>query len=145
VVTETERIEQGWPIVSSRGGAIIKSKSLSARDTLSKVAAIFRVVAMQNEESWPDDEAWSQLLPSDFVEFTQSHTDDAILNDENLCSWEGWLDALRSRDWEWLGSSCGSDELAIQIQLNNWPYNPGPLIYALWYAGASQIELNELD
>ncbi len=144
-MTETERIAQRQTIDESRGGAIINAKSLRARDTLSKVAAIFRVVSIQKEDSWPDDAAWSQLLPSDFVEFTKSHTDDAILSDENLCSWEGWLDALRIRDWEWLGSTCGSDELAIQIQLNNWPYNAGPLIYALWYAGASQIELNELD
>lgn len=144
-MSEIVQIESCNIVNSSLGGAIIVGSCDNPEIGLQQVKHIMSLVAAQSKESWPDDEQWKRILPQRFVETTLGNTDDMVLADERLCSWEGWLGSLQYRDWEWLGSRAGPNLIEIQIRAHNWPYNPGPLVYLLYYIGASNADVVELD
>jgi hypothetical protein len=106
---------------------------------LDRVKEVMVVIARYRPDAWPSDEEWERLLPAWFVTKTKAHTIEEIERDERCWDWEGWLDAMKVRGWEWWSSTCSQTGWACYLVAHSWPYGSGPLEYVAYSAGASSV------
>ena len=122
---------------------VLRARCDDPGDILQKVKAVMKIVAAIPRTEWPTDHDWEEMLPDWFVTQTKEHTNEAILADERLVHWEAWLDALKTRDWEWWDGIASDHEVVVFVTTTAWPYNIGPLVYLLHASGAIDVEVED--
>jgi hypothetical protein len=146
--SEVERLRENIACERPEGPTVvIWAKADDAQGSLSRVKEVLQQIAESatDKDSWPNDDEWTQRLPSWFTEPFKGRSIDEVLANENLWDYGSWLDAMRQRGWQWWSSSCDADEgkwTAVLLR-EEMVYSIDPLIYLVRQSSASSVEVME--
>ena len=120
-----------------------------SQETLEKILGVMNAwistVDLQqgNQETWPSDEQWQEILPNWFIDTFKGHSIEEILASKWLWDYSSWIDSMRNRVWEWWGYQQYDSMLTIQLQLDSWPYSISALEYLIRVAGGQLVDVEK--
>jgi hypothetical protein len=142
----------------------VVSTAGDAQDLLGRCREVLRTVLDAAREEWPSDEAWSEVLPSWFVQgcAAEASEEEAAawlawwrgLDGEararatkeapwTLAQWIHWLHPDERQWYWWNGVVYGRHEVRILIEVPGWPGPLGAFEWLLRVAGADSVEVME--
>ncbi len=112
---------------------------------LEKIVDVIRCIALYDEEVWPGDEKWVEVLPAWFLHSVKSRDEAAIRGDPGLWEFGSWLDAMKFRGWYWYSSLVWQNGFKIIVVPYNFPFIVDPLRFLIFEAGVSNSDLKYID
>lgn len=143
--TEYQRVKEGVASEKFDGPSIVITvRASNADECLGCVKEVIELIAEESSKgTWPNDDEWSERLPSWFTSPFQGRTIEEVLEDESLWDYGSWLDAMRHRGWQWWSSTCDDETWSATLLREDEVYSIEPLIYLARQCGASSVEVIE--
>ena len=136
----------------------------NAHEVLEKVKEVLKVVN-ENTYPWPSDDFWRRILPAWFVNrcapepteeeckkylrwwyslpLAKKQKVAAKEEKRTLCGWIFWFHPDNRHWYWWDGLPLDKNQLAIDIEVYDWPYALGALHWLLRAAGAKEVQSEE--
>jgi hypothetical protein len=146
---ELERLKKGelGPALPAAKWGFALDLGANPEETWNRIVGVVGAIVEQDPSRWPDDEYWSEVLPSWLLSFmmTGEESDAAMARTPReqwgQLPWEfgSWLDAIRERDWHWWGGERSAGNGAIVLEVTGIPPRIDAFKQILLAAGAQVL------
>jgi hypothetical protein len=137
-LSEKEKIEYNKEELISGFDVLYTIKSENSGEQLSLIKDVMLQISKYNSGNWPNDDEWYQLLPGWFLEKARVYSIEDAMTMDKIWHFESWLDAMRYREWEWIGSCIKENKFFIYLKIINLPSIIEPFEFIMFIIGIEE-------